>query len=92
MGFGASYYAGKVKQTHLCRRSSGASQQNYSMESGPNAKELEMGNWALQPRALSFDFNFTLPYLQGLALDLKSYLDLSIPISKSVGFSFDLSK
>ena len=43
----ASYHAGKVKQTRLCRRSSvPPQQQKYIVESGLNAKEIEMGTTA----------------------------------------------
>ena len=43
----ASYHAGKVKQTRLCRRSSVPPQQKvYIVESGLHAKEIEMGTTA----------------------------------------------
>ena len=42
----ANYHAGKVKQTRLCRRSSVPHNKKYIVESGLNAKEIEMGTTA----------------------------------------------
>ena len=56
----ASYHAGKVEQTRLCRRSSVPPQQkNYIVESGLNAKEIEMDTTA---ESLSFGFDFTFTF------------------------------
>ena len=69
----ANYHAGKVKQTHLCRRSSVPPQQqkNYIVESGPNAKEIEIGTTAesleLRFRLYLFFYLFK-PWIRKLAI------------------------
>ena len=65
-----NYHVGKVKQTRLCRSSvPPPQQQKYIVESGLNAKEI-----ALQPRALSFGFDFTFTYPSGTSLTKRANL------------------
>ena len=61
------------KQTRLCR-SSVPHNKNYSVEFGPHTKEIEMGTRA---RALSFGFDFTLPYLLFTVLNMNMYSNIT---------------